>query len=501
MEEQALNVVQWNCRSIKQNPVRREELKMLILKYKPHILCISETWLTKEIKTPEFQGYKNIFRKDRVNKEGGGLLILTREDIKADNIQINCRQNSIIEAQSIEITLSREKIKLLHIYNPEDTIEIEDLNHLVNQLGRKFIIVGDINGHHTLWDPNITRNNACGNELADYLLNNPEIALATTPGLHTHTNNNGGKTTLDLTLCSPNLLHITETTSFSDYGSDHLPVHTKISLAPEKVTNTKRQQWKLKEDKWEKWKKEITITREYHDTVEEGNEAFVSSIREPAKRVFGKTSSQTKIKYCRPWWNAECSKEIARRRRARKTMERSPTITNIIDYKRCAARAKRCLKKAKKDTWRTFCNNLTPETPTKDIWNMIRKMNGNNMSRKILLKENDISITDEKTQARIFAEQIQEIGNNVANEPISEEQHLKISQAKTKNINAEYNSRFTMEELRECIRTLPAEKVTGDDEIHNKFLKNLPEHKMVELLRLTNKSFRLGEIPKSWKNR
>ena len=116
MEEESLNVVQWNCRSIKNNPTRREELRMLTLKYKPHILCISETWLTQETKTPEFKGYTRTFRQDRTNREGGGLLILTREDIKVDSIQINSRQNSIIEAQGIEITLKQEKKSSYYIY-------------------------------------------------------------------------------------------------------------------------------------------------------------------------------------------------------------------------------------------------------------------------------------------------------------------------------------------------------------------------------------------------
>ena len=499
MEEPVLNIVQWNCRSIKNNPARREELKKLTQLKQPHILCISETWLTEDIPTPKISGYTKTFRKDRPNRDGGGLIILAREDTKVDNFQINCRQNSKIEAQAIEITLKQDRIKLLHIYNPEDTIVIDDLNHLAEQLGNKYIIVGDFNGHHTMWDPNITRNNPCGTDLADYLLRKPEVALCTTPGLHTHTNNNGGKTTLDLTLCSPNLLHIIETFSYADYGSDHLPVQTKLSIAPYKIKRTKRPQWKLKEDKWKEWKDTIPITAEYHESVEEGNKAFTSSIKEPAETVFGKTSPETNIKFCKPWWTPECSREIARRRRARKAMERRPTIANIIDYKRCVARAKRCLKTAKKNTWRKFCSDLTPETPTKELWNMIRKMNGNNIPRNISLKANNTLITDEGTQARIFADRIQEVGSNLAHQPINEEQKLKIEQAKTLNINNSYNTRFTMEELRECLRTLPSEKVTGADDIHNKFLKNLPEHKMVELLRLINKSYRLGEIPKDWK--
>ena len=174
-------------------------------------------------------------------------------------------------------------------------------------------------------------------------------------------------------------------------------------------------------------------------------------------------------------------------------MEKRPTRGNIIEYKICAAKVKRCIKRSKRYTWRKFCSKITSETPTAEIWNMIRKMNGNSITRNIILKEGDEIITDEVTQANIFAEKIQELGNNALNRPITNEQKLQIDQAKNKNLNTDYNAHFTMEELQECIRTLPSERVTGEDEIHNKFLKNLPDHKMIELLRLANKSYRKAD--------
>ena len=107
MQEQSLNIIQWNCRSIKKKTARREELKKLPQSKHPHILCISETWLADNTRAPNFKGYTKTFRKDRPNRGGGGLITLVRDDIKADIIQINSRQNSEIEAQCIEITNSR----------------------------------------------------------------------------------------------------------------------------------------------------------------------------------------------------------------------------------------------------------------------------------------------------------------------------------------------------------------------------------------------------------
>ena len=118
MEEESLNIFQWNCRSIRENMARRAQLLLLAYTHKPHILCVSETWLLQDMPTPDVRGYKEVARKDRPNRDdrvGGGLLILARDDIKAEEIDINIRQNSVIEAQAIEITLKHEKIKLLHM--------------------------------------------------------------------------------------------------------------------------------------------------------------------------------------------------------------------------------------------------------------------------------------------------------------------------------------------------------------------------------------------------
>ena len=193
MEEETLSIIQWNCRSIKKNVDRNEELKNLLHTRRPHVCCISETWLDEQVITPNFKGYSITYRKDRLNREGGGLIMLIRDDVKTKNIRLNIDQDNKIEAQAIKLMLKHEKIKLLHLYNPgEFPLDIEHFSKLIDQIGRKYITVGDMNGHHTLWDPH-TVNNQCGNALSDYLLEKPSLVLATEPGLATHTNSTHNK--------------------------------------------------------------------------------------------------------------------------------------------------------------------------------------------------------------------------------------------------------------------------------------------------------------------
>ena len=77
----------------------------------------------------------------------------------------------------------------------------------MKQLGRKFVIVGDFNGRHPNWDDNTQNPNQCGREIENYISNNNNITVATTPGLKTYTDSRSGKTsTIDLTMCSNNLI-------------------------------------------------------------------------------------------------------------------------------------------------------------------------------------------------------------------------------------------------------------------------------------------------------
>ena len=282
---------------------------------------------------------------------GGGILFLIKEGVIFNEIQITTVPNSIIEAQAIEITLARDKIRLLHIYNPVTNITTSHLDHLIQQLGRKFIIVGDFNGHHTIWDPFLPAHkiNQCGKELSKFIIDHPNLALITTPGLktYTHTTNRcSNSSTLDLSLCSNNLIHICETKLLKDLGSDHTPVLTTVRVKPEKFIKKRRPKWKLKGAIWSYWKTQVPPQDTFFDTVEEEAKNLSKTITDTAERTFGKSKGFVKPKYSKPWWTAECARAVARRRRAKKLMERRPRIGHIIEYKRMSARARQIIKKS-----------------------------------------------------------------------------------------------------------------------------------------------------------
>ena len=80
MGDKNLNIIQANVRSI-YAPGRYAETKIMAYSKKPHLICISESWLKNNSKPTDLIGYHEI-RKDRQGRDGGGLIILVNDNLK-----------------------------------------------------------------------------------------------------------------------------------------------------------------------------------------------------------------------------------------------------------------------------------------------------------------------------------------------------------------------------------------------------------------------------------
>ena len=69
----------WNCHSINSNII---EFKNHLYRSKPHVICLSETWL-KLVDRLKISGY-SIYRKDRFGK-AGGVAILVHDNLLSRN--------------------------------------------------------------------------------------------------------------------------------------------------------------------------------------------------------------------------------------------------------------------------------------------------------------------------------------------------------------------------------------------------------------------------------
>ena len=143
-----LKIGQLNVRSL---TAHLDQVNLLLLRERLDVLCLSETWLTETVDTSTllFPGY-TICRRDRsVKKTGGGVAILYRSSLKAEQLRVPSG-SSTLEALWLQIA-SRSSIVAGMVYRPPsgptapaiDCLH-QQLTHVLS-LDRPIYLLGDVN--------------------------------------------------------------------------------------------------------------------------------------------------------------------------------------------------------------------------------------------------------------------------------------------------------------------------------------------------------------------
>ena len=395
------------------------------------------------------------------------------------------------------------------MYIPPNTpLKEAELKYYIRQLSPNFIICGDLNGHHQRWEPGRdTRSNTTGNVIHSILEKNNNIILATPPNLPTHTDITTGKTsTIDLCLTSANLYPSTTVSVQTDIASDHYPVLVKVAVGPEKITRGKRRKWIYDETKWTAWKTEVmntttppTQTLDNKLNINSEAENFITDITTPSNEIFKKSSDKLKERFCKPWFNEECKKAAALRKRAKRRMENTQSRGNINEYRRLNASATRIFNTNFRNFWERYLSKLSAQKPMKDNWEIIKKMKGKKRNYNPPLIEGGTYHYTKQERAAIH--------NNYFKSTMTKRNRRyprnildSIQEAKNdRNRFQECDQILTLQEIINAQQNLTPGKAYGTDEVSNDFLLHLPMQKLHQLLGIYNRSWRWGIVPDNWK--
>jgi len=247
-----LKIIQWNARGLYRS--RLEEFKNQLRYHNPHIVLLSETHWKDEYKV-KFSAY-NSFNLNRAS-QGGGVAILVKKNIQATLLDFPPHEN--IEAVGATIRLSnKDIIEVASVYCPNgNRCNYEEIENILTHTGRSAIVGGDLNAHSDLWEDGYPTN-ASGRNLKQYLQNENKFILATPKSLGTRPSlTDNRNSTIDLTLCTPDLAKNTTIVTGPYWGSDHLPV--VIELQINITTNTQAPlMWKFHDSKWQEWNEDLT---------------------------------------------------------------------------------------------------------------------------------------------------------------------------------------------------------------------------------------------------
>ncbi|GBM25051.1 hypothetical protein AVEN_96641-1 [Araneus ventricosus] len=231
-----------------------------------------------------------------------------------------------------------------------------------------FLLIGDFNGHNTLWGLGST--NSRGRQLEQFisdnclcLLNNDEKTFFHEPTRTFHT--------LDLAICSPELLLLLK---FSVDGDLHKSDHFPLIISP---ADNSSMTYVFQRADWAAFTRLASITEamissyNISDAVQNVIDCIigVADASIPKRSPFGR-------KYRTPWWKGACRDACREQRKLWNIFRRYSTTENLIVFKRARANALRIRRRRRRESWIRFISSITSNTSSIDLWKKVKAENG-----------------------------------------------------------------------------------------------------------------------------
>ena len=134
---------------------KKTELNIMVNDIKPHIIGITESWANNDITNAELglEGYV-MFRKDRIGRRGGGVLLYIKDTIPAYEVQLH-EEADCNDAIWCNLVTGHTAVIIGVVYRcPNITKQNnEKIHNAINEVSKgDCIIMGDFNLGNIKWD-------------------------------------------------------------------------------------------------------------------------------------------------------------------------------------------------------------------------------------------------------------------------------------------------------------------------------------------------------------
>lgn len=144
--------------------------------------------------------------------------------------------NDTLEIIGAQLSTETGPVDCFSVYCPRGDCTPEDIFFLFNR-PNPFIITGDFNAHHSLWESHFIENTT-GKSIYSFILEHPDAAILTSTNIGTRIDPASGReSTIDLIIASSQFALNSTTTQGPYTGSDHLPMITTLNASPVLQTN------------------------------------------------------------------------------------------------------------------------------------------------------------------------------------------------------------------------------------------------------------------------
>nr|KAG5689128.1 hypothetical protein BaRGS_013889 [Batillaria attramentaria] len=445
---------------------------------------------------PHLDGY---YYSPAVDMEKGRVMVATYVSTRLSYVDADpmtqanpstpgdCRLN--LRSLTVSLSGGRE-LTLVNVYYPDGIPDgsacdwLRNLGTRTADARRTWVVAGDFNASHRLWDPDATT--AGGMHLANAVL---ESNLSILNDCSVTRIGQGGQrnSAIDITLASPALcLEATWETGDDNMQSDHLPIHITLDQAvpTEEEVNSDPKYAYDKAD-WEKFRTLLEAECE-HSNRNSHDQDIDSKYEEIRSMIL--TAANAAIPQSRPqpsgggrliggWWNAECEEATAKKRRVLRAFKRNMTEENRELVRAATTHCSEVAEKARQEHWERFGTEQVQEPKdSSKLWRMIRahRRRGRLPERALLVNGQKTQTAKEKADAlaETFAKasQTEHLPPEMREYRRTEEQRFEKSE---NDGQAPSNGDLTLEELRTAIGSLGSQgKATGHDPISYQMIRH-----------------------------
>ena len=482
------NFISWNCRGIKN---KQEELQILIKELKPLAILIQESKL-KENYNFNLKNYTFEHKTQPINENEntkGGVGVFIRKEIPYKTINIT----SNLQVVAVQLSIHK-KITFCSIYiPPEQNFHQIDLENLINQLPKPFILSGDFNSHNEVWYDKKTDKK--GKIVENFILENNLCLL---DGKNFTFCRGNAQSHIDLTLLSPEIFTDFNWSIYDDQcGSDHIPIIIKTK---NKYNFEGKPRWNINKANWPKFQKMANFTKPHTDfqNINELCDYITQVIIDAAtasipivKPLIGKIPI--------PWWNGQCRVAVKNKKCAFRRYIHNPTLENYISYKKSNAEAKRIVRQSKKTSWLHFLAGINPKTSIKELWSRVGSLKKKNKTHISMLNFENKLIHKPLEIANTLAQSM----SDIASSKNRSENFIKFKNENDQIFDfdlpnhAIYNTPITLREIL-AVLSRCSNSATGEDQIHYFMIKNLSSLNLEYIKSFYNIIFSQHLFPKKW---
>lgn len=487
MDQTDLKIVTWNANGILN---KKQELETFLNMQLIDVCLIAETHMTNQ-SFLKIRGYKIYHTNHPDNQAKGGSAVIIKESI---NHYEECQlQRAEVQLTVVGIKSTKQNLNIGAIYcPPRHNLKKTDYKSILQQLGERFIVGGDLNAKHVDWGSRLTTTK--GSELRQAIKEIGCSFYSTGKPTYWPTDPNKNPDLLDFFIArkvSPNYIDVEEN---FDLDSDHSAVI--MTLSEIIIKKKARPMLVNKTTDWESFRidlqKNINLNVSLRTTVqlEEEAERFVRLVHEAA------TNNTKEVTHILKGNNypLEIRIMVKEKRKARRRWQQSRDPADKTVLNRKTQMLKREIQKLKEESINFYLQNLTADVETEySLWKATKRIKRPIAQIPPIRKRDGTWAHDNKQKAEIFADHLAEVfqPNQIQSDATLEA---------IENLNLDDITLVTPKEVAHEIRTnLNPKKAPGFDLITGEILKQLPKKGVVMLTYLFNAVFRLKHVPDTWK--